>query len=113
MPTKFTSGPPGRVVVLEHRSKVLQGNPLGDPSVRPLHVWLPPQYDDPEFAEQRFPALFDLVGFLGSGAAHTNWKSFGENVPERAARERRAFARVHGLKRKMRVRQEVSHGAYR
>jgi S-formylglutathione hydrolase FrmB len=26
------------------------------------------------------------VGFTGSGQAHTNWKNFGENVPERAAR---------------------------
>ena len=86
MPIKHPSGPPGRVVVLEHRSKVLRGNPLGDPSVRPLAVWLPPQYDRPDFAEARFPVLFDLVGFLGSGIAHTNWKSFGENVPERAAR---------------------------
>jgi len=86
VPTKFTSGPRGRVVVLEHRSKVLQGNALGDPSVRALHVWLPPQYDDPELAERRFPVLFDLVGFMGSGASHTNWKKFGENVPERAAR---------------------------
>jgi len=86
LPTKHTLSQPGRVVVVEHRSKVLRGNPLGDPSVRPLTVWLPPQYDSAEFAEARFPVLFDLVGFMGSGAAHTNWKAFGENVPERAAR---------------------------
>jgi enterochelin esterase-like enzyme len=30
--------------------------------------------------------LYDLVGFTGSGLAHTAWKSFGDNVPERAAR---------------------------
>ena len=30
--------------------------------------------------------LYDLVGFTGSGLAHTNWKPFGDNVPERAAR---------------------------
>ena len=69
-----------------HTSKVLKGNALGDPFVRPLHVWLPPQYDEKEFAERRFPVLFDLVGFMGSGASHTGWKGFGENVPERAAR---------------------------
>ncbi len=86
MPTKPVLAHPGRVVVLEHRSKVLQGNPLGDPTVRALHVWLPPQYDAPASAEARFPVLFDLVGFMGSGASHTNWKTFGENVPERAAR---------------------------
>jgi hypothetical protein len=30
--------------------------------------------------------LFDLVGYTGSGFSHTNWRSFDENVPERAAR---------------------------
>ncbi len=30
--------------------------------------------------------LYDLVGFTGSGLAHTSWKPFGDNVPERAAR---------------------------
>ena len=38
------------------------------------------------FADRRFPVLFDLVGFMGSGASHTDWKAFSENVPERAAR---------------------------
>jgi S-formylglutathione hydrolase FrmB len=78
--------PPGRVEVLTHTSEVLAGNALGDPFVRPLSVWLPPQYDAPAAAGQRFPVLFDLVGFMGSGASHTNWKGFGENVPQRAAR---------------------------
>ena len=86
MPIKRPQGDPGRVAVLTHNSHVLRGNPLGDPFVRPLHVWLPPQYDAPAFADRRFPVLFDLVGFLGGGPAHTGWKAFGENVPERAAR---------------------------
>ena len=30
--------------------------------------------------------LYDLVGFMGAGPSHTNWKAFGENIPERAAR---------------------------
>jgi hypothetical protein len=77
---------PGTVVVLEHVSKVLAGNPLGDPHVRKLAVWLPPQYDDPRLKERRFPVLYDLVGFTGSGLAHLNWKPFSENVAERAAR---------------------------
>jgi S-formylglutathione hydrolase FrmB len=86
MPTKYAQAQPGRLVVLEHRSKVLEGNPLGDPAVRPLHVWLPPQYDLDGSADRRFPVLFDLVGFMGAGPSHTNWKGYGENVPERAAR---------------------------
>ena len=36
----------GTVVVLEHSSKILADNPLGDPHVRKLAVWLPAQYDE-------------------------------------------------------------------
>ncbi len=75
----------GTVVMLEHRSAVLKGNPLGDPHVRKLAVWLPPQYDAPG-RRQRFPVLYDLVGFTGSGLAHLNWKPFSENTVERLAR---------------------------
>ncbi len=78
----------GTVVTLEHKSKILRGNPLRDPHVRKLDVWLPPQYDEGSGVRrgQRFPVLFDLVGYTGSGRSHTNWRSFDENVPERAAR---------------------------
>ena len=80
--------PTGTLVTLEHTSKVLADNPLGDPHIRSLHVWLPPQYDqDASHGRgQRFPVLFDLVGFTGSGLAHTGWRAFEENIPERAAR---------------------------
>ena len=83
MAIKRSKWPSGDVVVLEHRSAVLKNNPLRDPHVRKLAVWLPPQYAR---GTGRFPVLFDLVGFTGSGIAHTNWKPFGDNVPERAAR---------------------------
>jgi S-formylglutathione hydrolase FrmB len=82
----------GRVVVLEHHSRVLEGNPLGDPHVRRLPVWLPPGYDEGTVRGRgaargrRYPVLFDLVGFTGSGPAHLNWRPFDENVPERVAR---------------------------
>ena len=45
MPIKRPKGPPGRVVVLEHESQLLKNNALGDPHVRQVHVWVPPQYD--------------------------------------------------------------------
>src|SRR3989440_2699917 len=78
----------GTVVTLEHASSVLKDNPLGDPHVRKLALWLPPQYDAGagRGRGRRFPVLFDLVGFTGSGLAHVAWKSFSDNVPERAAR---------------------------
>lgn len=86
MPIKRSTWPQGRIVALEHTSKVLQGNALGDPYVRPLHVWLPPHYDTKKLGQARLPVLYDLVGFTGTGMSHTNWKNFGENLPERAAR---------------------------
>ncbi len=76
----------GRVIVLEHVSELLKGNPLGDPHVRRLAVWVPPQYDAARSRARRFPMLMDMVGFTGSGLSHIAWKNFSENVPERAAR---------------------------
>ena len=86
MALKHPKWPSGRVVYLQHTSKVLAGNPLGDPHVRPLAVWLPPQYDAPAHKGKRFPVLYDLVGFMGSGLSHVGWRGFDDNVPERAAR---------------------------
>lgn len=88
MALKRPRGPSGRIVTLEHTSKVLADNPLGDPHVRAFDVWLPPQYDQAKGRgrDRRFPVLFDLVGYTGSGRSHTNWRAFDENVPERAAR---------------------------
>jgi S-formylglutathione hydrolase FrmB len=78
----------GTVVVVEHDSKVLRANPLGDPHLRRLAVWLPAEYDEgaTRGRGRRFPVLVDMVGFTGSGLAHVAWKNFSENVPERAAR---------------------------
>jgi len=81
---KRPQGPQGTVVRLEHDSRILRDNPLGDPHIRKLAVWLPPQYDGS--GHRRFPVLYDLVGFTGTGVAHLNWKPFAENLAERAAR---------------------------
>jgi hypothetical protein len=84
MTLKRFKGSPGTTLVLEHVSEILKDNPLGDPHVRKLAVWLPSEYD--HSGKRRFPVLYDLVGFTGSGLSHVGWKSFGDNVPERAAR---------------------------
>jgi len=78
----------GTIVVLEHRSKILAGNALGDPHVRKVAVWLPHEYDRRSSSGpgKRFPAMYDLVGFTGSGLSHLNWRPFGENLAERMAR---------------------------
>ena len=81
---KHPPSAPGQLVVLEHVSQILRDNPLGDPHVRKVAVWLPAEYD--RDGGKRFPVLYDLVGFTGSGLSHVAWKAFSENVPERAAR---------------------------
>lgn len=86
MARKRINWPQGKVVTLEHRSRVLRNNALGDPHIRPLDVWMPPGYDKAVQRGERFPVLFDLVGYTGTGKSHTNWINFSENVPERAAR---------------------------
>jgi len=88
MALKRPSWNAGKVVVLEHDSKLLRNNPLGDPSTRPLGVWLPPGYDEGRGRARgkRYPVLVDMVGFTGSGLSHLAWRNFSENVAERAAR---------------------------
>ncbi|MEL7450517.1 MAG: alpha/beta hydrolase-fold protein [Pseudomonadota bacterium] len=76
----------GRLVTLTHDSEILADNPLGDPATRSFPAWLPPQYDQPRYKNRRFPVLYDLVGYTSGGWAHTNWRNFDENVPERCAR---------------------------
>ena len=85
MALKRNHWPDGEVVILEHASSVLEDNPLGDPHVRRFPVWLPPGYSNTS-RRRPYPVLFDLTGYTGSGWAHTNWKNFEENVPERLAR---------------------------
>src|SRR5260370_13312722 len=83
MALKRPQGPAGTLLVLEHVSKILEDNPLRDPHVRKLGVWLPPQYD--HSGSKRFPGLYDLVGFTASCLAATNRHAFRDNAPERAA----------------------------
>src|SRR3954462_8178029 len=82
MALKRPKGPAGSVLILEHDSKILKDNPLGDPHVRKVAVWLPPQYR----AGKRFPVLYDVVGYTGAGLSHTNWPAVSENPAHRDAR---------------------------
>ncbi len=86
MTLKRPQGPSGRLVWVEHQSRVLVDNPLGDPSLRRFPVWLPAQYDQPAHQGRCFPVLYDLVGYLGSGPSHVSWRPFDETIPERVAR---------------------------
>lgn len=85
---------PGRVVIHEFESALLAGNPLGDPHVRRVPVYLPPgQAAEPE---RRVPVLFALAGFTGTGLSYLGWNWWQPDLPTQLDRliERGAMAPV-------------------
>jgi enterochelin esterase-like enzyme len=76
-----TSHPAGTIHRLVVDSKAIAGNRLGDPSSRLVDVYIPAGHSG-----DGLPLLVDLVGYTSGGPAHTAWKNFGENVPERLDR---------------------------
>lgn len=78
---KTPTFPAGRVERLVLASNLLKNNLLGDPTTRDIDVYLPA-----DVRSEGLPLLVDLVGFTAGGPAHTNWKNFTENVPERLDR---------------------------
>ena len=73
--------PAGTVRRLVVDSEAVADNLLGDPHRRRVDVYLPPGHDG-----RGLPLLVDLVGFTAGGPAHSNWRAFTENVPERLDR---------------------------
>ena len=63
-------------------SEALQNNLLGDPCNREVLVYLSPGWE----SAGELPLFVDLVGFTGSGKAHSNWKPFQESLPQRIDR---------------------------
>ena len=61
-------------------SRVLRGNPLGDPATRPLWVYVPPGYDaDPA---RRYPTVYALQGLTGQLDMWRNRAPFRPTYPE-------------------------------
>jgi enterochelin esterase family protein len=65
------------------RSRVLEGNALGDPVERVVHVYLPTAYSE---GIQRFPVVFLLAGFTGTGAKFMNFEAWEEDIQQRMNR---------------------------
>jgi hypothetical protein len=70
----------GRVEEHAFESEVLKGNPLGDPHVRPLWVYLPPGYDDDP--GRRYPSVYVIQGLTGQLDMWRNRTAFRTNFPE-------------------------------
>jgi enterochelin esterase-like enzyme len=75
------NAPAGEIHRLTLKSRVLENNLLRDPATRIIDVYVPAGRTG-----EGLPLLVDLVGFTAGGPAHTNWKNFTENVPERLDR---------------------------
>jgi hypothetical protein len=72
--------PKGRFERSTVTSRVLVGNPLGDPHERPLWVYLPPGTgDDPS---RRYPSIYLIQGFTGQVDMWWNRSALRPNVPE-------------------------------
>lgn len=76
-----TTHAPGTIHRLTVESKALANNRLGDDTTRIVDVYVPAGHDG-----EGLPLLVDLVGYTAGGPAHTAWKAFTENVPERLDR---------------------------
>ena len=73
----------GTVVIEKITSNVLRDNPLGDPYVRRVPVYLPPGY---ESGSTRYPSVYVLTGFTGRGTMLLNDAAWDENIAERMDR---------------------------
>jgi S-formylglutathione hydrolase FrmB len=63
-------------------SEVLKDNPLGDPYVRPLWVYLPPGYENNP--TRRYPTIYQIQGLTGQLDMWRNRSAFRKNFPELA-----------------------------
>ncbi len=73
---------PAQIIIEEFRSQALEGNPLGDPAVRRVPVYLPAGYDP----GRRYPVLYLLSAFGSRGLKFLNDDLWEEGLPQRLDR---------------------------
>jgi enterochelin esterase family protein len=64
-------------------SRALEGNALRDPVERLVHVYLPAAYAS---GAERFPVVFLLAGFTGTGASFLKYEAWEEDIHQRMDR---------------------------
>ncbi len=82
MPLPYFRELAGRIDRHIMRSEALRDNPLGDPSERPLEVYVPPGYD--EDTSRRYPSVYLLQGYTGMLPMWHNRTAFRPTFPEAA-----------------------------
>jgi S-formylglutathione hydrolase FrmB len=73
----------GTVIIETFASEALRGNPLGDPFVRRVPIYLPPGYYD---GDTRYPSVYVLTGFTGRGMMLLNDAAWDETIAQRTDR---------------------------
>ncbi|MEO8447967.1 MAG: alpha/beta hydrolase-fold protein, partial [bacterium] len=73
----------GTIVLEKFDSKILKGNPLGDPSEREFPVYLPHSYGK---TDKKYPVVFLISGFTGKGIMQLNENFLSENIKQRLDR---------------------------
>jgi enterochelin esterase-like enzyme len=71
---------PSRAEQLVLESQVLQGNPLGDPHIRQITVYLPPGHDD--IPDRFYPSVYLLSSHGNTGLSLMNWRPWDVTVKE-------------------------------
>jgi enterochelin esterase family protein len=74
----------GKLQIETISSVVLKDNPLGDPRRREIPVYLPPSYGTKR--GRRYPVIYFLPGFTGTGRGAVNYNPWKETLPERLDR---------------------------
>lgn len=84
-PRRFRARPEGWVGREKVASRALEGNALGDPTLRDVYVYLPPGYDKAP-PSRRYPLVLLLTGFTGLGESPFQRQAFSESLNERLDR---------------------------
>jgi S-formylglutathione hydrolase FrmB len=82
MPLPWERELAGRIDHLTVSSAALTDNPLGDPTDRPLWVYVPPGYDDDP--GRRYPSVYVLQGYAGQVNMWANRSAYRTPFPEAA-----------------------------
>lgn len=78
---------PTQLIIEQFTSRVLAANPLGDPATRQLPIILPPDYaSNDATSDKRYPVLYGLTGFTGSGPMMLNLSAWQPNLQQRIDR---------------------------
>ena len=82
MPLPWSREFTGRIDHHWFDAPALIGNPLGDPTRRPLWVWVPSGYDEDATDGRRWPVVYVLQSFAGQLDVWGNRKAFQPTYPE-------------------------------